>query len=65
MGDKVYFDERSLIKTVMNDIDIFLIETPTEKERNCYEPKEKLKKKKADVFYNMQAVVLSTAPKFW
>lgn len=64
MGDKVYFDERSLIKTVMKDIDIFLIETPTEKERNCYEPKEK-RKKKADVFYNMQAVVLSTAPKFW
>lgn len=44
MGVNVNFDERSLIKTVMmnDDIDIFLIETPTEKERNCYEPKKKI-----------------------
>lgn len=61
MSVNVYVDERTLIKSVMmdDDIDIFLIETPAEKERNCYEPKKK------DVFYNMQAVVLCTAPKFW
>lgn len=55
MRFNVFFDERSFYKDCCNDINIFLIGTPHRKKtEKGYEPT----KKKFDVFYNMQAVVL-------
>lgn len=66
MGVNVYSDERGLIKTVMMISISFWLRLPQKKKEIAMNPKRNIRSKKNDVvFYNMQVIVLCTAPKFW